>query len=1176
MNVTQVTAQTLPHAHVSRAEDDHSLEHDRLDHAASPLTGNASAGTPLSGKLPPTAILQHGGMLQAKLTIGEPDDELEQEADAMADQVVQRMPLGDAPQDGKTAHAQPMIQRQCADCEQEEVVQAKSLGHPSLLQAKGMASGLQATPQVSHRIHASRGGGNPLSSVALTHMEAGFGRDFSAVRIHTDVNAISLNQQLNARAFTVGRDIYFGEGQFQPSTKAGQHLLAHELTHTIQQGNGATAPLIQKAPPKDDKPKIPFHIWVEGTVDQEQFKVIAIQQVFNGKPPGTLKWTLNKPSYGPKEDVLLMVQADLVKAARSEAAGGQGVGLNEKGEIEGAGPRAKTFLNSPNTKTKEDLMAEIDRRYYEATGITPGEKIKSTKADAGKRELWNQIRDEVLYQHEYIQNLPPEVQRLIKITSDGKPITMEEIDKLFKIAKKIEGMDAASILDYASKVNASTTDLDVFEASLDLYLQEKAQRKEDEQQRITAQDKLTGHEDLYTLYQRWKEPIRPPFPSRDEFGVEDPNYGRYIDSERASREKTLVDALQKKGFGSIAEFEQYLRDFEQGFQKEAVRIVLNILAKYEGTLYQEGQRYKDPQELALLHGRLAPFREKYMDAAALLAQSAKDSRPAEMGNVPYNRDYSPEKAASSKKAADTAVQEAKDSVETLKPQHPLLGEDHLPVHRRIDKRSLALADTTALDSLIQSHIAARIKDVREARAHLLDDPQMIFQMDKMMPKFFEAQGIAPGGLPEKIIQEKVSAIKRRNTLVSIVLGILAIALAVASYGTATPLIAGAYAAGGLALSAYSVYDEYQKYVVQKDLADVGLADDPSIAWLIVAVVGASLDLSAAVKAVSAIGPIAKTTIKAGGNIDDFTKALKLLEKQGKVEGKIARAAESAARSRQAYLDASQELVKAMAGKAYSFPGPLADPDVYVALFKMARAKASQVASTFDVWLAELNAMRIQAKMAKLSGDEVEIARKAWAEAKALAESANTPVELFSDAGKLMGRFSQGNSLEIISKGTKLYGGNTIKLSSKTTTITGTLNDVNAVAVRGSKLPGSTVMGVNEGGINILRSPKWAEIQTKHKAILDAGDTEKYWRTVTDEFWEVANKPWLEEAIKRGDNIRFVSNPLDEFATHVTKNKGTEFVLDAAGQRIRSIFGREVDVLKANGYKFLEDGTAVKP
>jgi hypothetical protein len=80
--------------------------------------------------------------------------------------------------------------------------------------------------------------------------------------------------------------------------------------------------------------------------------------------------------------------------------------------------------------------------------------------------------------------------------------------------------------------------------------------------------------------------------------------------------------------------------------------------------------------------------------------------------------------------------------------------------------------------------------------------------------------------------------------------------------------------------------------------------------------------------------------------------------------------------------------------------------------------------------------------------------------------------------------------------------------------------------------------------------------------------------VTDEFWEMVNKPWLDEAIARGDKFRLVSDPAEEIAIYVTDDAG-KFVLDN-GNKIKSIFGREIDYLTAKGYNIQTDGIAVKP
>ncbi len=89
------------------------------------------------------------------------------------------------------------------------------------------------------RIHRARSGGQALDGAVQVQMSQALGHDFSGVRIHTDGEAHALNEQLNARAFTTGADIFFRSGAYSPQSSAGQQLLAHELTHVVQQASGA-------------------------------------------------------------------------------------------------------------------------------------------------------------------------------------------------------------------------------------------------------------------------------------------------------------------------------------------------------------------------------------------------------------------------------------------------------------------------------------------------------------------------------------------------------------------------------------------------------------------------------------------------------------------------------------------------------------------------------------------------------------------------------------------------------------------------------------------------------------------------------------------------------------------------------------------------------------------------
>lgn len=253
--------------------------------------------------------------IQPKLTVSQPGDPQEQEADAVADQVMRMPEASEAPVDarrqedsgrlmrlpdaadipilapdhdkkkdelqreaeeGKEENAiQPMLMRQCAECAaEEEQAQAKLMrsaeapyeeesNSPVLaggdadtnpIQCKA-STNIRAGPSIQRSgrappaiqpsfeagLHSSKGAGTPLAPNTQQFMESRIGADFSSVRIHSGAEAANLSTSIHAHAFTHGSDIYFNSGKYAPDTATGQHLLAHELTHTIQQGASPSA-----------------------------------------------------------------------------------------------------------------------------------------------------------------------------------------------------------------------------------------------------------------------------------------------------------------------------------------------------------------------------------------------------------------------------------------------------------------------------------------------------------------------------------------------------------------------------------------------------------------------------------------------------------------------------------------------------------------------------------------------------------------------------------------------------------------------------------------------------------------------------------------------------------------------------------------------------------------------
>ena len=207
------------------------------------------------------------------LNVSQPGDPAEIQADQIADKVM-RMAVDPSPMAGIHAKVAPRT------------------SHPSRSQSSGSGP---VENSISDKIYSSRGSGSALDQNTRGFMESRFHADFGDVRVHTGIEAEGLSRDLNAKAFTIGSDIYFGSGQYEPGIAKGNHLIAHELAHTLQQRTSAEFG-IQK---QDDSIEVEFietpyaetlelhnrgiDLPVVGTPPP-----VRQQQVLNGSP-----WSLN-------------------------------------------------------------------------------------------------------------------------------------------------------------------------------------------------------------------------------------------------------------------------------------------------------------------------------------------------------------------------------------------------------------------------------------------------------------------------------------------------------------------------------------------------------------------------------------------------------------------------------------------------------------------------------------------------------------------------------------------------------------------------------------------------------------------------------------------------------------------------------------------------------------------
>lgn len=207
----------------------------------------------------PEGNAQRKPRLQTKLSVSEPGDSHEQEADRVADEVVSRSAApvaeenklnpGNTKPENNAASPQSLqtkISRMEEPAAESAPVETEVPSTETEAATDAAANSEQGvSEEVERQIAGMRGQGAQLPEQLRTELEGQFNHDFSSVSIHTGGTADALCKQLSARAFTVGSDIFFASGEYAPDSQEGKRLLAHELTHVVQQGSGVTRKIMR-------------------------------------------------------------------------------------------------------------------------------------------------------------------------------------------------------------------------------------------------------------------------------------------------------------------------------------------------------------------------------------------------------------------------------------------------------------------------------------------------------------------------------------------------------------------------------------------------------------------------------------------------------------------------------------------------------------------------------------------------------------------------------------------------------------------------------------------------------------------------------------------------------------------------------------------------------------------
>jgi hypothetical protein len=308
--------------------------------------------------------------IQRKLSVSAPGDAEELEANSMARRVVGRdtAPGGERPSGG------------------DDVSDVSS--------------------ETAAEIDAERGRGQPLPDATRRQMEDAFDADFARVRVHADAPADKLNRSMAARAFSTGQDVFFRQGEYQPGTSGGQELLAHELTHTIQQGEATgraqhalqvqrDAPVSDPLRPPAQSPAVParsvamgtvsdYRTAMEGYITNYRVAALAGMEDFKNAVAPDFDWTL----FG------VQVLGNVIWATASFASGGTAFAISMAGIAVTTAGAAAAVTSAPTFESKATAyINDIDKYLHDQV-----DRVTQDVHAQGTREGWddNRARLEIL------------------------------------------------------------------------------------------------------------------------------------------------------------------------------------------------------------------------------------------------------------------------------------------------------------------------------------------------------------------------------------------------------------------------------------------------------------------------------------------------------------------------------------------------------------------------------------------------------------------------------------------------------------------------------------------------------------------------------------------------------------------------------------------------------------
>ncbi|MGZ4054943.1 MAG: eCIS core domain-containing protein [Bacteroidia bacterium] len=887
--------------------------------------------------------------IQAKLEIGASDDVHEQHADAVAKKVI------------NNEDASHLVQNQPS-----ATITSQTKEEEGTLMAKSEDGSLSGTEKLQTTLDSSKGSGQALDDKTKTEMGDKMGADLSDVKIHTDSRAHEMSENINAKAFTHGQDIYFKQGNFDTTSTEGKSLLAHELAHTQQQKNGVGRK-VQRQPGDGDDKKVSYNIKIPpGTISREGFLKYAELIIF--KKVVNIAWVDSAEAAAVYSDISNHIGVTVTFSVSTSMLAQNQVDKKDT-KVTDKG------YNELKGDDKKDIVDEINKRYYESTGVKPGTAIQP--GDTDNAAVWNNFKQEVMAEKQMIDSLPPEMKKFIHIEKGVKP---EDFEKYVPVVKLLQQLSTADFLDYQGKVNAETTDLAAMQQSLNDYINEKQDRQKAAESRETIKTKLYGLGDIYKQYLNYKSVADANKNIQRTKGETQEKYDERkasILSNQNKLQQELTYSLKANGFDSIDQFETYISDYEKAFEAETIKIAEDHLLRYQHFLYEEGKKLDDDAYITNLFQALSSSgaKEHYENANAN-DDAANSIIPDDAGYAANDQKLKSDVHADASKErymGDAAINAIPSA---------------LIQDTNFNKEDFAgIASKEELKRYLKSFIHSKQESLDETWEDIHAHPDHIYELDKLFALSIQQQQIEPGSIFDQIIQNKAAEINQYKILKAICFIVIALVLTVASFGAAGPVaIAAGIASAGISL--YGVYEAAEEYKKNNAANDVGLlTDDPSLIWVMLAIVGAAADIAALSSAFKAAGALSKFTkeFNVSKDVDLLEKNLATIEGlESKIKANILK---------QAKIQAQEE--KMLAGFAelrkmtfVTIPGLAQTGELLArAVFAVRKGILS-----IDSFIAELKAAKLIGDTG-LNADELLLVKDAFAKAKTLAKDDHLVLEI---------------------------------------------------------------------------------------------------------------------------------------------------------------------------------------